>query len=278
VIHEQVKELLKIPQFEQRSPEWFEQRNNAITASDIPTVLGENSYKKPWSLLLDKCNRNPKPFVGNDATRWGTHYEDIAIEKYSEIKNKKVLSFGLIIHRDYPWLGGSPDGITTDGILLEVKCPLKRKIIHGEVPHHYKSQVLLNLEICDLELAHFIEFVPGKSDNDYEINIVEVHRDREWFKENIQKMKEFWDSVLEYREIGIEKHPKYSKTSGKRKNDTQDEGIILDLSSKKKELPMFIEDSIEQNEIPILRTEKISMRIKKQPNKKPDNLPFFIDE
>ena len=142
-IHERVKELLKIPQYEQRTPEWYKQRENAITASDIPTVLGENNYKSPTSLLIDKCNGNPKPFVGNEATKWGNHYEDIAIEKYSELYNKEVLSFGLLLHRDYTWLGGSPDGITKDGILLEVKCPIKRKIVMGEVPHHYLSLSLL---------------------------------------------------------------------------------------------------------------------------------------
>jgi len=210
-MNQQVKKLLEIPQFEQRSPEWFQQRNNAITASDIPTVLGENSYKTPWSLLLDKCAANPKPFVGNAATKWGTHYEDIAIEKYCEIKGKRVLAFGLLMHPEYTWLGGSPDGITTDGILLEVKCPLKRKIVMGEVPHHYLSQILLNLEICDLELGHFIEFVPGNSDNDYLINIVEVKRDREWFARELPKMKAFWDSVVENREKGIERNEKFIK-------------------------------------------------------------------
>jgi hypothetical protein len=210
ILDPRVEILTKIPQYEQRTPGWYEQRNNAITASDIPTVLSENKYKKPWSLLLDKCGGQQKPFVGNDATRWGNHYEDIAIEKYSELKNKKVLSFGLLIHRDYPWLGGSPDGITTDGILLEVKCPVSRKIVHGEIPHHYLSQVLLNLEICNLEIANFIEYVPGNSDDDYEINIVEVKRDRQWFAENLSKMKEFWDSILQYRNIGIDKHPNYN--------------------------------------------------------------------
>ena len=209
LVDPRVKELLKIPQYPQRSPEWYTQRNNAITASDIPTVLGENSYKTPWNLLVDKCDANPKPFTGNDATRWGQHYEDIAIEKYSDMYKKKVLSFGLLIHREYSWLGGSPDGITTDGILLEVKCPLKRKIIKGEVPHHYLSQVLLNLEICDLELAHFIEFVPGNSDTSFEINVVEVHRDREWFAREMPKMKDFWDSIVKYRVEGISTHPKY---------------------------------------------------------------------
>ena len=205
-----VEELLKIPQYAQRSPEWHAQRDNAITASDIPTVLGENAYKKPWNLLLDKCNAGT-PFFGNSATFWGQHYEDIAIEKYSELYNKEVLSFGLLMHSGYSWLGGSPDGITKDGILLEVKCPIKRKIVMGEVPHHYLSQVLLNLEICDLELAHFIEFIPGNSDSNFEMNVVEVHRDREWFTKELPKMKDFWDSIVKYREEGIKTHPKYKE-------------------------------------------------------------------
>lgn len=244
-IDPRVKLLLEIPQYEQRSPEWFAQRSNALTASDLPTVLSENKYKRPWNLLVEKCDPNCKPFVGNAATRWGNHYEDIAIGKYSELRNKKVLSFGLLIHPQYSWLGGSPDGITTDGILLEVKCPLTRPIIQGEVPEHYRSQVLLNLEICDLEMAHFIEFKPGKSDNDYVINIVEVPRDREWFARKLPVMKEFWDSVLEYRTKGIDTHPKYQYR--KRKNN---EGIILDLNPQPLEktgnVPMFVENEVNE--------------------------------
>ena len=226
---EQVQKLKNIPQFEQRTKEWYEQRNNAITASDIPTVLGENAYKTTWSLLVDKCNANPKPFMGNEATRWGNHYEDIAIDIYSKLKNKTVLSFGLLIHPEHSWLGGSPDGITTDGVLLEVKCPLSRQIVMGEVPHHYLSQVLLNLEICDLEMAHFIEYKPGKSDEDYIINIVEVKRDREWFSKEMPKMKAFWEDVLFYRKNGIETHPKYKKPRIRKK----DEGVTLNIKETK---------------------------------------------
>ena len=232
-----VQELLLIPQFEQRTQPWYDQRNNAITASDIPTVLGENHYKSAWSLLVDKCGGNPKPFVGNDATRWGNHYEDIAIDIYSKLKSKKVLSFGLLIHPEYSWLGGSPDGITTDGILLEVKCPIKRKIVMGEVPSHYLSQVLLNLEICDLEIAHFIEYLPGNSDDDYIINIVEIKRNKIWFSKELPKMKAFWDSIVFYREKGIHTHPKY-KPPRIKKIDT---GITLDLTGKSKFVP-FLDD------------------------------------
>ena len=240
-----VEHLLTIPQYEQRTPEWFHQRENAITASDIPTVLGENHFKSRWTLLLDKCAANPKPFVGNAATKWGNHYEDIAIEKYSEIKNKKVLSFGLLIHPEYSWLGGSPDGITTDGILLEVKCPIKRKIVMGEVPHHYLSQVLLNLEICNLQLAHFIEYVPGNSDDDFIMNIVEVHRDHEWFAKELPKMKEFWDDVLKYRENGIGSHPKYRGYKERRDSAQEKKGsITLDLTVTETKYVRFVDDHV----------------------------------
>jgi putative phage-type endonuclease len=245
-VNDKVQALLAIPQFEQRTPEWFAQRQGAVTASDMATVLQENKYKTPWSLLLDKCDANPKPFIGNEATRWGAYYEDIAIEKYCELRNKKVLSFGLLIHPDYPFLGGSVDGLTTDGIVIEVKCPFKRKIVMGEVPHHYLAQVLLNLEICDLEIAHFIEYIPGNSDDDFQMNIVEVKRDREWFAKRLPEMKAFWESVEKYRSIGIDKHPKYSSYKEKidynsKKRENIDAGITLNLTTTKKQ-SMFIED------------------------------------
>ena len=134
-----------------------------------------------------------------------------------------------MIHRDYNWLGGSPDGITTDGILLEVKCPVTRKIVMGEVPHHYLSQVLLNLEICDLEIAHFIEFIPGNSDTDFIINIVEVKRDREWFSKELIVMKKFWDDVLFYRKEGIHKHPKFRPP---RQKKPKEQGITINIDIK----------------------------------------------
>jgi putative phage-type endonuclease len=272
-MHPQVESLLKIPQYEQRSPEWFNQRNNAITASDIPTVLGENSYKTSLSLLIDKCAANPKPFVGNSATKWGTHYEDIAIEKYSELRNKEVLSFGLLIHPEYPWLGGSPDGITTDGILLEVKCPLRRKIVMGEVPHHYLSQVLLNLEICNLEIGHFIEFIPGNSDDDFTMNIVEVKRDREWFARELPKMKAFWDSVLSAREKGIESNQDYIAyrvRADKRKKRTPT-GQTLNLAEKQKNVYSFIDDP---NECESICESKVVPVVKKSDKKQ---VYSFID-
>lgn len=209
-IHPQVKKLLEIPQYEQRSEEWFAQRRDKLTSSDVDTVLGYNKYSKPNDVLFKKCGV-AKPFEGNDATRHGQKYEDEAIEHYCKLHNKKTKSFGLLPHPTIDWLGGSPDDITYDGIVIEVKCPLYRKIVPGTIPKHYLAQVKMNMEICDLDKAVFIEYRPAHmtSDKKMILNIVHVDRDKKWFEEVFPELETFWNDVLHYRENGIENHPDY---------------------------------------------------------------------
>jgi putative phage-type endonuclease len=214
---EKINELLKIPQYEQRSPEWFKQRENKLTSSDAATALGINPYQKSTEVLFKKCGHDLNPFVGNVATLHGQKYENEAIEKYCEITGQVNYNFGLIAHedvyknKDYYWLAGSPDGISlskTDlnakPILLEVKCPYRRVIKQGCIPEYYFPQVQLNMFICDLEIADFIEYRPPN-----EINIVRINRDELWLKENLKKLEIFWKEIEFYRDNDIKTHPKF---------------------------------------------------------------------
>lgn len=211
LIHLQVQKLLLYPKQVQRSPEWFEMRKERLTSSDVDTVLGRNPYSKAEDVLFKKCGLS-KPFTGNAATRHGQRYEDEAIDIYCKMYKKHAFSFGMIPHETIPFLGGSPDDITHDGIVIEVKCPLQRKIIMGEVPKYYWGQVQLNMEICNLDQAVFIEYRPASmnENNEMILNVVNVPRDRAWFQEVFPTLKSFWDSVLLYRSIGIDKHPMYA--------------------------------------------------------------------
>lgn len=208
-VHSQVKKLLEIPQYEQRSKEWFDQRATRLTSSDIDTVLGQNKYSKPVDVLFKKCGLG-RPFTGNIATRHGQKYEDQAIELYCEKFNKRVYSFGLLPHPTIEWIGGSPDDITHDGIVIEVKCPLFRNIEMGKIPKHYEAQIKMNMEIADLDHAVFIEYKPATEDSELILNIVEFKRDKTWFDSVIGVLEIFWNEVLYYRHIGIDKHPLYS--------------------------------------------------------------------
>lgn len=208
-VHPRVVELLKLPQYPQRSPKWFEQRQLKLTSSDIDTVLGHNKYAKPEEVLFKK-NGVRKPFTGNHATRHGEKYEDEAIRLYCERYDKKTFSFGLIPHPTISFLAGSPDDITYDGIVVEVKCPLRRKIVLGEIPEHYQSQIRMNMEIADLDRGVFIEYQPCEVFGTEVLNVVHIDRDPEWFKNVFPKLEEFWNDVLRYQGC-IETHPNYQK-------------------------------------------------------------------
>lgn len=144
-MHPNVAKLISKTYAEQRSQEWLDLRKNMLTASDCATAIGENKYEKPFDLLLKKCGKG-KPFTGNAATEHGNKYEDEARILYEQRHNEVVHEIGLEPHPKYPWLGGSPDGITESGKLVEIKCPMSRQIL-PEVPKHYMPQLQLCMEI-----------------------------------------------------------------------------------------------------------------------------------
>lgn len=150
-----VDELKKVFQPEQRSPEWYAFRKERLTASDIATVLGKNHYSTPKDILLKKCGYE-KPFYMSPPCAHGVKYEPIATEIYERRQKMKVHEFGCIAHPHYPFIGASPDGICSNGVMLEIKNPYSRKIV-GIPPIHYWIQMQIQLEVCDLELCDFLE-------------------------------------------------------------------------------------------------------------------------
>jgi len=226
--------IKKIPMYEQRTDAWFEQRKNKLTSSDAATALGINPYKKPIQLLLEKCGAG-RSFTGNESTIHGNKFEDEAADKYSYLMGKQNHTFGMIsfsdldpirikkesskkyVNKIYHFLGGSPDGISIDinglerPIMLEIKCPMRRKIKHGQIPVYYYPQVQLNMFILDLEIADFVEYMPGIGSTQVEMNIVRVHRDEEWFSNNFPILQAFWNEVEFWRTKDIKTHPEYNK-------------------------------------------------------------------
>ena len=148
--------LQKLELPEQRSPAWYAMRETMITASDWATAIGKNPYSTRNKLLLKKLGYEGEQFTGNAATAWGVKYEPVATSIYERRNNKTVIEFGLIPHPTISFLGASPDGITADGTMLEIKCPPKR-VITGIPPFYYWVQMQGQLEVCDLELCDFLE-------------------------------------------------------------------------------------------------------------------------
>jgi putative phage-type endonuclease len=196
-MHPTVRRLLEQAHVEQKSQEWLDLRQGMLTASDVATALGENHFEKPSDLILKKCGFG-KVFKGNDATRHGEKYEPIARDIYERHTGERVHEFGLVQHPVHNWLGGSPDGITESGILIEIKCPVSRKI-KNEVPVHYMAQLQILMEILDLDICDFIQYRPEP----YKFVVTRVNRSKDWFSERLPILDDFWKTVLYKRLNGI---------------------------------------------------------------------------
>lgn len=185
ILKKRVTFLKKRPQPEQRSAEWYNQRQTKVTASEAASCLymkegiltpfsnqfpecdykvNENKCANPYqtrdAYIIKKCEDYYSPVGGvykdNKFTLWGKKYEEIANRLYSILKNKKINEFGLIGHSKLKWLAASPDGITDDGVMVEIKCPLSRKITEIP-PYYYWVQVQIQLEVCNLYQCDFLQ-------------------------------------------------------------------------------------------------------------------------
>lgn len=150
-MHPKSLALLARPQYVQRTAEWYEIRKGLMTASDAAGALGipawEGQRNVRDNLLKQKVSGT---FKGNFMTRWGQDNEDQVRDRACEALGITCEEVGLVIHPNYSWLGASPDGVTSCGRLMEIKCPYKRKPIPYEVPHHYWPQVQVMILLTEL--------------------------------------------------------------------------------------------------------------------------------
>jgi putative phage-type endonuclease len=182
-MNEKVKRLLELELPEQRTEAWYLQRLKRLTASEVSSCLfktenvckryiekynikmkfnpniGINPYEKLEDYIIKKCKSSYElvPFPNSDATLWGKKYEPVATRLYTLKTGQKVHEFGLVPHHSLEWLAASPDGITNDGTMLEIKCPMSRKIDTSIPPFYYWIQTQIQLETCDLDKCDFFE-------------------------------------------------------------------------------------------------------------------------
>jgi putative phage-type endonuclease len=194
-MNEKVKNLIERVYHEQRSQEWLDLRYNMLTASDVASVIGVNSFESPEDVMYKKCGFR-RPMRDTTAVDHGTFYETEARDIYASRFGEVVYEIGLVPHPIHRWLGGSPDGITESGKLIEIKCPLSRKITET-VPVYYVPQVQLLMEILDLDECDFIQYDPRTTPPTFVCT--NLKRDRAWFDEQLPIMDVFWKIVSERR-------------------------------------------------------------------------------
>jgi putative phage-type endonuclease len=148
----------------QRTPDWYHQRFNLLSASNIYKALGSQANKN--SLIYEKCKPIDTEKYNrvniNSAMHWGQKYEPVA-QMYYEYRYDAIINeYGCIPHSKYKFLGASPDGINVKydsdryGRLVEIKSVVSRKIT-GIPKKDYWVQTQLQMECNDLDECDFLE-------------------------------------------------------------------------------------------------------------------------
>ena len=174
---EVLKQLRQRIQPDQRTDEWYAQRDRLITASDFGTLLKSESTRTNYALGKAEAIRNPRTAAERRtnrpvgaACRHGILFEPVCDLVYRTIcrPGTDTSEFGLLVHphTDRQFLGASPDGICTEnggdpetqtGRLVEYKAPISRKIVHGRVPEKYLAQIQGQLEVTGLCECDYLE-------------------------------------------------------------------------------------------------------------------------
>ena len=92
---------------EQGSPEWLQARRGLVTCSRFGSVLGTVTEKNRYLKEL----RSPPASFTSKPTEWGKSYEKEALAQYMIATGHKVTSAGLLLSKETPGVGGSPDGL-----------------------------------------------------------------------------------------------------------------------------------------------------------------------
>jgi len=126
-------------------------RAGKITASLVAAICGVDPYvsrQEAWRRILGTAKEKPS----NGFQSWGIEHEQDALAAFEVETGFFVKPGRFVTHPNVPWLGASPDGFTSAGCPVEVKCPNK---LHQKIPDHYYLQVLTQMECCEKGIGYF---------------------------------------------------------------------------------------------------------------------------
>lgn len=158
---------MKILEFDQGSPEWFEWRLKRATASNSAAVIGQDKHKTPYDVWSELTLRT-QGFAGNKFTEAGKLMEPKARACYEIEHDFADMRPVCIEHELHPEIGASLDGLRFPDhkIILEIKYPGEEShsiAQAGKVPDHYIPQVQHQLMCApEVEELHYWSFRDDK--------------------------------------------------------------------------------------------------------------------
>lgn len=142
-------------------------RTGRITGSRIAGVLGISPYDTADDVLREMVRQTfgaDQEFTGNRATEWGRDHEPHGIAEWQWRNGQNLYRTGedqqFVRHPLVDYLGVTPDGLTADGNVVEVKCPLwGGYTVWQDVPW-YEAQCRLTADAVQADWVDFVVWRP----------------------------------------------------------------------------------------------------------------------
>ncbi|CAG2226881.1 unnamed protein product [Mytilus edulis] len=147
---EDITSIQTITVNQSKSKQWLYERCKRLTSSNFGRICKATDRTDFHKLALSYTRSSA---LYTAAIKHGRQYEPVAIEKYESITKLETVKCGLFVSKMHPFLAASPDGLTENNTLLEIKCPYTARnelITPKSVP--YLSEARGSAVLCTLPL------------------------------------------------------------------------------------------------------------------------------
>ena len=193
-------DVMKQVNLEQRSQAWLDWRRYGVTASDAAVILGQSPYKSRWQLWAEKSGILEEPDLSsNPHVQRGIEDEDDARNRMEQALGDAPLLPVCGEWEQNPRLRASFDGITKDGIPVELKAPCQKvyqevKTLKDQSEGYRRAfvQVQFQMLVADAPRGWLCFFHKGMP-----ILPVCISRDENLIQQLQQEAEAFWQLVEE---------------------------------------------------------------------------------
>lgn len=171
----------------QGTDEWRRIRAGKLTASRIAdatarTKAGYSSSRANLiaTLVCERLTGIPADGYTNAAMEWGTAQEASARGLYAFMADVDVEEVGFVEHPGIDMAGCSPDGLTSDGGLVEIKCPNTaahlKTLLGGPIDGGHMKQMQFQMACTGRSHCDYVSYDP-RLPPELQLHIQRVMRD-----------------------------------------------------------------------------------------------------
>lgn len=195
--------LIELPDLEQGTPEWHDQRRGIVTASVVGKLITPKTVKPASNdesrglaalLTAERITGYTDPTY-RSADMWnGVEGEPRAVEVYND-HIAPVTTTGFMVRDDWGFrIGYSPDGLVGDDGLVEVKTRRQKQqlqtVLAGEVPAENMAQLQCGLLVSGRAWIDYVSYCGGMH-----LYTKRVYPDPGWFEAIIAAVSIFEDTA-----------------------------------------------------------------------------------